>query len=50
MVRIIVGALIDVGLHKKSPEDIKEMLERKDRSQASDTAPAKGLYLYSVKY
>ena len=50
MVRIIVGALIDVGLHRKSPEDIKEMLERKDRSQASDTAPAKGLYLYSVKY
>ena len=50
MVRIIVGALIHVGLHRKSPEDIKEMLERKDRSQASDTAPAKGLYLYSVKY
>ena len=50
MVRIIVGALIDVGLHRKSPEDIKEMLERKDRSQASDTAPAKGLYLYSVRY
>lgn len=50
MVRIIVGALIDVGLHRKSPEDIKHMLEKKDRSQASDTAPAKGLYLYSVKY
>ncbi|MBP3906783.1 MAG: tRNA pseudouridine(38-40) synthase TruA [Peptostreptococcaceae bacterium] len=50
MVRIIVGALIDVGLHRKSPEDIKEMLERKDRSQSSDTAPAKGLYLYSVRY
>lgn len=50
MVRIIVGALIDVGLHRKSPEDIKNMLDKKDRSQASDTAPAKGLYLYSVKY
>lgn len=50
MVRIIVGALIDVGLHKKTPEDIKVMLEAKDRSKASDTAPAKGLYLYSVKY
>ncbi|MFR4767009.1 MAG: hypothetical protein ACLUAF_13840 [Paraclostridium sordellii] len=24
MVRIIVGALVDVGLHKKSPEDIKK--------------------------
>lgn len=50
MVRIIVGALIDVGLHKKTPQDIKVMLEAKDRSKASDTAPAKGLYLYSVKY
>ncbi|WP_250675162.1 tRNA pseudouridine(38-40) synthase TruA [Paraclostridium ghonii] len=50
MVRIIVGALIDVGLHKKTPEDVKIMLDKKDRSEASDTAPAKGLYLYSVKY
>ncbi len=50
MVRIIVGALIDVGLNRKSPEDIKLMLEAKDRKVASDTAPAKGLYLYSVKY
>lgn len=50
MVRIIVGALIDAGLRRKSPEDIKEMLEAKDRSKASDTALAKGLYLYKVKY
>lgn len=50
MVRIIVGALIDVGLHKKTPEDVKIMLDKKNRSEASDTAPAKGLYLYSVKY
>lgn len=50
MVRIIAGALIDVGLHKKAPEDIKIMLNEKNRSKASDTAPAKGLYLYSVKY
>lgn len=50
MVRIIVGALIDVGLNRKTPEDIKLMLEAKDRKAASDTAPTKGLYLYSVKY
>lgn len=50
MVRIIAGALIEVGLNKKTPEDIKLMLDAKDRSKASDTAPAKGLYLYSVKY
>lgn len=50
MVRIIVGALTDVGSKRKSPEDIKAMLEEKDRSKASDTAPAKGLYLYKVRY
>lgn len=50
MVRIIVGALIDAGLKRKTPEDLKTMLEDKDRSKASDTAPAKGLYLYRVKY
>ena len=50
MVRIIVGALIDVGLKRKTPEDIKTMLDCKDRSKASDTALAKGLYLYKVKY
>lgn len=50
MVRIIVGSLIDVGLNKKSPEDIKDMLQAKDRKVASDTAPSKGLYLYKVKY
>ncbi|MEF9990581.1 MAG: tRNA pseudouridine(38-40) synthase TruA [Romboutsia sp.] len=50
MVRIVVGALIEVGLKKKTPEDIKIMLEEKDRSKASDTALAKGLSLYKVKY
>ena len=50
MVRIMTGALIDVGHKKMTPEDIKLMLEQKDRTKASDTAPAKGLYLYKVNY
>ena len=50
MVRIISGALVDVGLRKKTPEDIKAMLEVKNRAEASDTAPSKGLFLYKVKY
>jgi tRNA pseudouridine38-40 synthase len=50
MVRIISGTLIDAGLRKKSVNDIKYMLEAKDRTVASETAPAKGLYLYKVKY
>lgn len=50
MVRIIAGALIDAGLRRKSINDIKYMIEAKDRSIASDTAPSKGLHLYKVKY
>lgn len=50
MVRIMTGALIDVGYKKIEPKNIKEMLEQKDRAKASDTAPAKGLYLYKVNY
>lgn len=50
MVRIMVGALIDVGHRKIEPKDIEMMLESKDRTKSSDTAPAKGLYLYKVSY
>ncbi len=50
MVRIIVGSLIEVGHNKKTPQDIETMLNNKDRSKSSDTAPAKGLYLFKVRY
>ncbi len=50
MVRIIVGCLIDIGLRKITKEDLKNMLEAKDRTKSSDTAQAKGLYLYEVFY
>mgnify|MGYP001130116809 FL=1 len=50
MVRIIVGTLIDAGLGKIKPTAVKEILEAKDRKVASETAPAKGLYLFKVQY
>lgn len=50
MVRIIVGTLIDAGHHKITAQEIKEILESKDRSKSPETAPAKGLFLYRVKY
>ena len=50
MVRIIVGTLIDVGLGKINPTDVKTILEAKNRTVASETAPAKGLYLFKVQY
>jgi tRNA pseudouridine38-40 synthase len=39
-----------VGLEKLTPHDFKHILDRKDRSQASATAPAQGLILIEVKY
>ena len=48
MVRIIVGTLLEVGQGKKEPEDIEQIIEKKDRSAAGPTAPAHGLML--VKY
>lgn len=50
MVRIIVGTLVDVGLGKIDPEQMKNLLLAKKRTLASDTAPAKGLALLDVKY
>ena len=50
MVRNIVGTLVDVGLGKITPTKFKDILESKDRSNASATAPPRGLFLMEVKY
>jgi len=50
MVRNIVGTLVDVGLGKIIPAEFKVILESKNRSQASATAPPHGLFLMEVKY
>ena len=49
-VRNMVGTLKMVGDGKLKPEDIKTILEAKDRSKAGATAPACGLYLSKVVY
>ncbi|PRR75914.1 tRNA pseudouridine synthase A [Clostridium thermopalmarium DSM 5974] len=50
MVRILAGTLIEAGLGKITPEDIKNIMEQKDRSMAPPTAPAHGLFLSEVIY
>lgn len=50
MVRAIVGTLVDVGLGKINTEEFKGIVEAKNRSFASASAPAKGLFLQQVKY
>lgn len=50
MVRSMAGALAFVGRGCLKPEDIRIMLEARDRSYCKDTAPAKGLFLKKVFY
>ena len=50
MVRILTGALIEVGSGKKRPDEMREILEAKDRQAAGFTAPAQGLFLEKVEY
>ena len=49
-VRNMVGTLKSVGDGKFSPQDVKFILEKKDRACAGATAPACGLYLSKVMY
>ncbi|WP_069876119.1 tRNA pseudouridine(38-40) synthase TruA [Fusibacter sp. 3D3] len=50
MIRIIMGSLIQVGDHKIEPDEIRAIIESKERSRARYTAPANGLYLIHVEY
>ena len=50
MVRIIAGTLMQVGTGLMEPEQVKEILEARDRSKAGPTAVAKGLTLVELRY
>lgn len=50
MVRNIVGGLVDLGLHRLTPQRFGEILTSRDRKQLGATAPAKGLCLEEVFY
>ncbi len=50
MVRAIVGTLLEVGTGKFSKEDVKKIIESKNRSKAGVSVPAHGLYLTKVEY
>jgi tRNA pseudouridine38-40 synthase len=50
MVRAMVGTFMDVGLGKINPEDLRKILAQKNRSEASESVPAQGLFLWKVEY
>lgn len=50
MVRIIAGTLVEVGLGNIEPEEIANIIEKKERARAGKTLPPQGLYLVKVEY
>ena len=50
MVRIIAGTLVEVGEGKINPEDVKNIIDSRDRKNAGRTLPPTGLCLYNVEY
>ena len=50
MVRIIVGTLVEVGQGRRTPESVKEAIDRCDRTLAGHTAPPTGLYLAKIYF
>lgn len=50
MVRAIVGTMVEIGTGKIQPEDLRNIIEAKNRSSAGTSAPAHGLFLVDVGY
>jgi tRNA pseudouridine38-40 synthase len=50
MVRIMVGTLLEVGVNHLSPDEVKSILDERNRVYAPFTAPPQGLYLWNIIY
>lgn len=50
MIRIMMGTLLEVGMGKRSPDSIDEVIEARNRESAGMLVPAKGLILVEVYF
>jgi len=50
MVRAITGTLLEIGRGRLSADNISEIMQACDRSQAGASVPAHGLFLYEIHY
>lgn len=49
-VRSMAGTLVEVGLGRWTPDDVKAALDARDRTACAQVAPSDGLYLTGVAY
>ena len=50
MVRIIAGTLLDVGMGRRTPQQVWEALQTGERQKAGPTAPPQGLMLVKIEH
>jgi tRNA pseudouridine38-40 synthase len=50
MVRAIVGTMVEIGKGKIQIEDLRKIIEEKNRNLAGSSAPAHGLFLTDIGY
>ena len=50
MVRAVVGTLVEVGRHRLTMEQFKEVVEGKKRTLAGESMPANALFLEQIEY
>jgi tRNA pseudouridine38-40 synthase len=50
MVRTITGTLVDIGRGNMEVDEMRDLLESRDRSRTGQTAPPNGLMLWRVDY
>lgn len=49
-VRSMVGTIVQAGLKRRTPEDVRAALDARDRSLCGQVAPAGGLYFVGAEY
>jgi tRNA pseudouridine38-40 synthase len=50
MVRATVGTILDCAKEKRDENYLLELLAKQNREEAGESLPAKGLFLYKVRY
>jgi tRNA pseudouridine38-40 synthase len=50
MVRSLVGTLVEIGLGKRPPSDMRGLILSGDRTKTAPVAPPQGLCLWEVGY